>query len=162
MTDDKGMDPARPGAEAPEKSPFELWLEGRPPVIQDLARRFPPEGLYRIKSTGQVCQLYSYTEFRDGGVGFMVTCLPGQSVLFPEGHRVFGLKEDDIEPTTREYYDERCKALGSLMEVLQAERSDAPPESSEEGSKLSTIEAAAMLAKVISSQSPTPSKENHP
>ena len=45
---------------------FDIWLQDRPEVIQTMARKYPPWFHYRLKPTGQHCELYSYSE--DGTV----------------------------------------------------------------------------------------------
>ena len=77
---------------------FEQWLneEERPDTIREIARKFPPWKLYRMKSTNQRVTIVSYSEFEDDSVGFMVH-VSGQynRVLFSRS--VFGIKSDDLE-----------------------------------------------------------------
>lgn len=68
---------------------FEAWLATRPPVIQEMARRVPPDRLYRIDS-GHRCTIYSYNE--SGTVTVEVT---GEFNRVIFGRRVFG-----IDPAT--------------------------------------------------------------
>ena len=42
------------------------WIDSKPRVIQDLCRKYPPDKLYRLKTTGQKVTLASYSE--DGTV----------------------------------------------------------------------------------------------
>lgn len=76
--------------EAEYQSELEEWLIGRPEVIQHLARLYPPWKIYRIKATGQLCQIYCYTE--DGAV-----TVDTEPNFIGMVHRVFGYKEGDIE-----------------------------------------------------------------
>lgn len=75
-----------------DQSAFDQWLETRPECIQKLARRLPPDRLYRMKSSGHRCTLHSYSE--NDTVTVNVT---GQynRVLF--GRQVFGIAADDLE-----------------------------------------------------------------
>lgn len=45
-----------------QEAALEEWLAGRPQVICDLARLFPPWNAYRIKATGQHGEICSYSE----------------------------------------------------------------------------------------------------
>lgn len=71
---------------------FDEWVSTRPPVIQDLARRFPPDRLYRLKDSGHRCTIYSYAE--DGTMKVNVT---GQFNFLTFDRQVFGIKPDGIE-----------------------------------------------------------------
>lgn len=42
------------------------WLIGRPEIISKTANEFPPDRLYVLKQTGQICAISSY--FEDGTV----------------------------------------------------------------------------------------------
>ena len=71
---------------------WDEWVASRPPVVQDLCRRFPPDRLYRIKSSGHRCTLVSYSE--DGTMKVNVT---GQYNFVTFDRQVFGIKPDDLE-----------------------------------------------------------------
>lgn len=68
------------------------WVKTRPPVVQELCRRFPPNRLYRLRTTGQRVTLYSYNE--DGTVTVNVT---GEYNRIIYARRVFGVSPDDLE-----------------------------------------------------------------
>ena len=70
-----------------EKAAFEVWLEGRPEVIKDMAHKYPPWKRYRIKSTGQECVLYSYSEAG-------TVTVDAEGLVFD--HRVFGIPVSDL------------------------------------------------------------------
>lgn len=40
----------------------QAWLETRPPVVRDVAERFPPWHLYRLTTTGQNARIVAYAE----------------------------------------------------------------------------------------------------
>lgn len=69
---------------------WDAWLAERPQVIQDLAKRLPPNLLYRMRGKHRVT-LYSYEE--DGTLSVHVS---GQynRVLF--SRHVFGVLPDDL------------------------------------------------------------------
>ena len=52
-------------------SEWEEWVNTRPAVVKDLCLRYPPNKLYRIKTTGQRVTIHSYAE--DGTVTVDVT-----------------------------------------------------------------------------------------
>jgi len=68
------------------------WLAGRPPVIQALAARVPPDRLYRLESTGHRVYLYSYSE--DETVTVVVA---GQFNVVAFERKVFGIKPEELE-----------------------------------------------------------------
>ena len=71
---------------------FDDWVSTRPPVVQDLCRRFPPDRLYRIKDSGHRCTIYSYAE--DGTMKVNVT---GQFNFLTFDRQVFGIKPENLE-----------------------------------------------------------------
>lgn len=77
---------------AEQKAEWARWVRSRPPVIQDLATRYGPTTLYRLKSSGHRCTIYSYAE--DGTMTVKVTGEYNR-VLF--GRNVFGVEPDDLE-----------------------------------------------------------------
>ncbi len=75
-----------------DESRFDDWLSGRPGVIQDLGRRFRPNRLYKMASTGHRVYPLSYSE--DGTLTVAVT---GEYNLLAFGREVFGIKPEDLE-----------------------------------------------------------------
>lgn len=71
---------------------FDAWVATRPPVIQELCKRLPPDRLYRLKSSNHRVTLYSYSE--NGTVTVNVT---GQYNALTFERRVFGISPDDLE-----------------------------------------------------------------
>lgn len=90
-----------------DETAWNEWVETRPPVVQDLCRRFPPDRLYRLKDSGHRVTLYSYSE--DGTMTVNVT---GEynAVIF--SRRVFGINPDDMEECDLPGTDE---LLGELL-----------------------------------------------
>lgn len=72
------------------------WLESRPPAIRDLACRFPPNKLYRLKSSGHRVTIASYEEHEDGTVGFRVN-VGGDYNCVAFERSVFGIPADGLE-----------------------------------------------------------------
>lgn len=77
---------------------FEEWLRNRPETIKALAAKLKPWFRYRVKPTGQHCNLYSYSE--DGTVTVEVN---GHDSEFLDSLKrflpvlVFGINPDDLE-----------------------------------------------------------------
>jgi hypothetical protein len=68
------------------------WLDSRPPVIKAMTDRWPPNLLYRLKTTDQRVTLYSYSE--GGTVTVDVT---GDFNLHIMDVQVFGIDPNDLE-----------------------------------------------------------------
>src|SRR5262245_21743504 len=68
------------------------WAESRPDVVRDLALRFRPWKLYRMKSTGHRVLLYSINENRTATVDVL-----GKYNIVSMERRVFGVDPDDLE-----------------------------------------------------------------
>jgi len=77
---------------------FEEWLKDRPEIIKTMAGKLKPWFRYRLKTTGQHCNLYSYSE--NGTVTIEVNghdseVLDAINKMIPIG--VFGINPDDLE-----------------------------------------------------------------
>lgn len=82
------------------------WCETRPPAVCAVAKRLPPWKLYRMKSTGQRCSIYSFSEpIGDGPVTLQVD-VTGEFNLIMFDRRVFGVSADDLEPCAPPSADE--------------------------------------------------------
>ena len=87
-----------PEADEKMKKEFDEWLRDRPAVIKELAEKLPPWNRYQLKTTGQHCHLYSYSE--DGTVTITVDghdseILDAMNSAMPIN--VFGISSDDLE-----------------------------------------------------------------
>jgi hypothetical protein len=87
------------------------WIAARPPAIREMIRRWPPNLLYRLESTGHRVTIHSY--FEGGTVTVSVT---GTCKLVTFERNVFGvdpatLEECDLpaegEPARRQAYGRR-------------------------------------------------------
>ena len=87
---------------------FDEWVAERPASVQALIRRFPPDHLYRLKSSGHRCTIYSYAE--DDTLKVNVT---GQFNFVIFDRQVFGIKPDDLEECELPTEDE---ILGTALE----------------------------------------------
>jgi hypothetical protein len=72
------------------------WLRQRPPAVRSVAERFPPWLDYRVKPTGQIAHISSYSEHDDGTVSLKI------DVIHPVPVGVFGVPPDDLEAITDE------------------------------------------------------------
>lgn len=86
---------------------WEEWVESRPPAVQDIARRLPPNRLYRLGTTGHRVTIFSYNE--DGTVKVNVT---GQYNWVTFNRTVFGINPDDLEETDLPDADEQLGSMG--------------------------------------------------
>ena len=85
---------------------WEEWLNTRPPSIQNLARRFPPWKVYRLRTTGQdILEIKAYSEpdhENPNGTIRAVCLMPGLPAIPPFLREVFGLDPDDIKELSGE------------------------------------------------------------
>jgi hypothetical protein len=88
---DARQSPAGRGRPRSWRHTYRAWLDMRPPIVRVLGLRFRPNRWYRIKSTGQRCQVMSFAE--DGTLTVDTT---DRILGFHYG--VFGLKPADLEP----------------------------------------------------------------
>lgn len=86
---------------------FREWVESRPSVVQDLVRRYPPNVLYRMKTSGNRGTIVAYAE--DGTVRVRVR--PEYNLLdFPR--EVFGVHPSDLEECEPPAPDEIVGIIG--------------------------------------------------
>jgi len=74
-----------------QRTVWNEWVATRPPIVQELCRQFPPDRLYKLKSSGNRVTLYSFSE--DGTVTVNIT---GEYNAIMFDRRVFGVKPDDL------------------------------------------------------------------
>jgi hypothetical protein len=75
---------------------WQEWLESRPAKIREVAEKYPPWILYRIKG-GSTCGIIaSYGEQEDGSVTVTVD-VTGEFNLVIMDRSVFGIKPSDLE-----------------------------------------------------------------
>lgn len=89
-----------------DQAAFEEWVADRPPVVQEMCKKLPPDRLYRMTSTGRRVTLYSYSG--DGTVTVEVS--PKYNALV-FGRRVFGVAADDLAECDLPGPDEPVGAL---------------------------------------------------
>lgn len=75
-----------------EAKSWARWVKSRPAAVQALCERFPPNRLYRLKSTGDRVTIVSY--FEDGTLKVDVSA-EFNATLFER--QVFGISPDDVE-----------------------------------------------------------------
>lgn len=98
------------------------WVESRPPVIRDVARRFKPNHLYRLETTGQRVELVAFAE--NGTVRIDV---PGEynprrtvvdmNVFGVDPNKLEELGEEEREVIAREV--EEMKPLADLRDATR-------------------------------------------
>ena len=79
-------------AELTDPDAWEEWVSTRPPVVQDLCRRYPPDRLYLLKPTGHRVTILAYNE--NGTVRIYVSA---QWNLLVFEREVFGIDPSDLE-----------------------------------------------------------------
>lgn len=99
---------------AEQEQGWAAWVETRPPLVRDVARRFEPWSLYRLKSTGQRVTIRSIAT--DGTLTVNVT---GQFNLISHARAVFGIDADDLEPADLPGPDEPVGEAMSQREVAE-------------------------------------------
>jgi hypothetical protein len=75
-----------------DQAAWKEWVGTRPPIVQELCERLPPDRIYLLKSSGHRVTLYSYSE--NGTVTVNVT---GEYNAVTFDRQVFGIKPDDLE-----------------------------------------------------------------
>lgn len=71
------------------------WYKSRPPNVKRAVLQYPPLFKYRLKTTGQICCLYAFTEDTE-----KKTCEECQIVIlegYHKNHIIFGVKLKDLE-----------------------------------------------------------------
>jgi hypothetical protein len=94
---------------------WQEWLASRPANVREVARRFPPSSLYRVKSTGRRVVVQSFQEADDGAVT-MTVWVGGDYNLVLMERSVFGVEADDLEPCELPGADEQVGVLLDLSE----------------------------------------------
>ena len=75
-----------------QQAEWDAWVAGRPPVVQERCRAFPPNRLYLLKSSNHRVTIYSYSED-----GTMTVTVSGDYNLITFNRNVFGIKPEDLE-----------------------------------------------------------------
>ena len=74
-----------------DESAWNEWVATRPEIVQDLCRRFPPDRLYRLKSSGHLVTIHSYSE--DGTMTVNVSREFNAVIM---DRQVFGISSNDL------------------------------------------------------------------
>lgn len=75
-----------------QKKAWDEWVATRPSVIQEMCKRFPPDRLYRLKTSNNRVTLYSYSES-----GTLTVNVTGEYNAIVFDRQVFGIKPEDLE-----------------------------------------------------------------
>jgi len=72
---------------------WQAWVDERPPVVKELAERFPPWDLWLLKASNHKVVVVGYNE-----AGTLTVAVTGKfnAVMFERN--VFGIKPEDLEP----------------------------------------------------------------
>ena len=74
------------------------WYASRPKAVQVAIERCPPWLLYRLKETGQIGNIYCFTDRMDGVITCKFDCLD----IHGNQIRVFGVSLDSLEVVSEE------------------------------------------------------------
>lgn len=69
------------------------WVNSRPLVVQELCKKFPPDRLYRLKTSDHKVTIYSYSENET----MTVTVTMEYNPLIVFERQIFGIKPEDLE-----------------------------------------------------------------
>ena len=95
-----------------QEAGWKEWVAGRPDNVREVAERFNPWTLYRMKSTGQRVSICSFGEGEKGDVTLTVDIV-GQFNLLLHDLQVFGIDPDDLEECDLPAEDE---PLGEILD----------------------------------------------
>ena len=122
-----------------KQAEFDAWVATRPPMIQRMCKRLPPDRLYLLKSSGHRVTLHSYSE--NGTVTVDIT---GRYNLISFDRQVFGISPDDLVecdfPPSDEPIGTMLTKKEDVLAVVNARRAGngLPPLSDEEVASWST------------------------
>lgn len=97
------------------ESEFAKWLEGRPPIIIELARRFPPNKLYRLKTSGHRVFAVGY-----GEGGTVTVAVTGEFNFVAFERQVPGIAPEDLEECDLPGPDELLGSMDMAIEEVRA------------------------------------------
>ena len=110
-------------AELTDPTAWEEWVSSRPPVVEALCRRYPPDRLYSMKPHGLRVTLVSYSES-----GTVTVDVSAQWNFVTFGRQVFGVDPADLEECDLPADDELTGAVlttegevRSYCDVLRAD-----------------------------------------
>ncbi len=99
-----------------QESEWKQWVSERPDDIREVAERFDPWSLYRLKSSGHRVTLYSISE--GSPVTVTVNVLKEFNEIMFE-RQVFGINPDDLEPCELPAHDEVVGAMMTQDQVYE-------------------------------------------
>jgi hypothetical protein len=80
-----------------QEAQWQEWLASRPESVREVAKRFEPWSLYRIKTGGQRVTIHGFNVDKEGQVTLTV-CITGEFNLISFERQTFGISPDDLEP----------------------------------------------------------------
>lgn len=93
---------------------WDAWVATRPPIIQEMCAKLPPNLLYLYKSTGQRVTIESYSE--NGTVTVQVS---GEYNLIEFERSVFGVPQDELEECDLPPADQPVGVVLSTAQAIQ-------------------------------------------
>ena len=95
-----------------QRKDWDTWVASRPEAVRSTCKRFPPDRLYRLRTTGQRVTILSYSE--DGTV---TVSLSARYNLVIFERQVVGITPQDLEET-------ELPPSGELVGALLTDRTD--------------------------------------
>jgi hypothetical protein len=80
-----------------QKSEWDEWVKARPDRIREVAERFYPWKLYRLKNSGHRVLIHSIDEPADNSEPTLKVLVTGQFNVVCFERTVFGIKPSDLE-----------------------------------------------------------------
>jgi hypothetical protein len=97
-----------------DETPWSAWVATRPPVIQQMCAKYPPNLLYRLKTTGDRVTLVAYSENETVWV-----FVSGEFNLVTFERQVFGISVTDLEECDLPAESERVGCLINAPEEVE-------------------------------------------
>jgi hypothetical protein len=79
----------------------EEWARTRPPAVRAKVEQYPPDKTYRVKTTGQLAIIKSYSEADDGSCETCTVTAWMEELPEVTARSVFGMRFIDLEMTTK-------------------------------------------------------------
>ena len=113
-----------------QQQDWDEWVSERPRAVREALQRYDlkPWRLYRMKSSGHRCTLYSVDEPEDGSAPTLKVDVLGRFNLLAFDRRVFGISPSDLEECDLPATDEPLGAILSVEEAHAAVRDVEPGE----------------------------------
>lgn len=90
-----------------QKEEWDEWVKTRPPIVQEMCKKFPPNRLYKLKTSNHRVTLYSFSEDRT-----ITVIVSGEYNAVVFDRKVFGIKPEDLEECD---LPDKNEVLGTML-----------------------------------------------